>query len=192
MFNRSKMKFMFVMVSLFTLLCAWPLAASAASGASHPPILLKLDGIKGESQDAQYRDAIEINSFSFGVTNPAQITKGGGSSSGKATYSDIQLTKFLDSASLDLLKNAATGKSIKNGTLYFFKNGQDKPYLTIQLSGILVTSQQQSVAADGERMQESVSLTASKMTLIYTLIGPDGKETSQTIEIDLVKNTVTG
>lgn len=181
------------MLSIVSLVCAWPMAASAAAGTvNHHSILLKLDGIKGESKDADklYQDAIEINSYSFGLTVPVTAGKSSGPSVAKPEYNDIELTKYLDSASISLLQTAAAGKAIKSGTLYFFKNGQDKPYLTIQLKNIYVTSQQQYVDDDGDGMQESITLSALQMAFTYTLIGADGRETNQTVTIDRVKNQV--
>ena len=35
--------------------------------------LLKLEGIKGESLDAKHKDEIEIESFSWGATQPAAV-----------------------------------------------------------------------------------------------------------------------
>ena len=40
--------------------------------------LLKLEGIKGESLDAKHKDEIEIESFSWGATQPAGVASGGG------------------------------------------------------------------------------------------------------------------
>lgn len=193
LFNRSKMKLLIVMLTIVTLVCAWPMSAAVAAPVSHHPILLKLNGIKGESQDGNslYKDAIEINSFSFGVTNPVSVLKGGGGGAGKAKYTDFSLTKYLDSASLTLLKNLASGHAIQDGTLYFFKTGQDKPYLTIQLNEIFVTSQQQGVTDSDDRMSESITLMAAQMTFTYTQYGTDGRVVStQTVAIDQENNTV--
>ncbi|GMK38507.1 hypothetical protein PCCS19_15610 [Paenibacillus sp. CCS19] len=192
MFNRSRIKVVLIMLSIVSLVCAWPMAASAAGTVNHHSILLKLDGIKGESKDANklYQDAIEINSYSFGLTVPFNVSKGSGANTAKPEYSDIQLTKYLDTASISLLQTAAAGKAIKSGTLYFFKNGQDKPYLTIQLSNIYVTSQEQYVEDDGDPMEETITLSALEMSFTYTLIGADGRETNQTVTIDRVKNQV--
>lgn len=191
MFNRSRVKVVLIMLSIVSLVCAWPVAAAAATGTvNHHSILLKLDGIKGESKDADklYQDAIEINSYSFGLTVPVSGGKGSGGVGGKAEYADIQLTKYLDTASISLLQTAVSGRAIKSGTLYFFKNGQDKPYLTIQLTNIYVTSQSQYISGDEERMNENITLSASKMAFTYTLIAEDGRETNQTVTIDRDKN----
>ena len=40
--------------------------------------LLKLEGIKGESVDVKHKDEIEIESFSWGATQPAAVVSGGG------------------------------------------------------------------------------------------------------------------
>ena len=44
---------------------------------------LKLDGIKGESADAKHKDEIDIESFSWGMTQPASSHLAGGAGAGK-------------------------------------------------------------------------------------------------------------
>ena len=103
-----------------------------------------LDGIKGESQDRFFKDGIDIMSASFGASNTSKI-----GSAGKASYSDLSLMKLIDSASLPLLKSLAQGKHLTEGTLYFFNgNISGKPYLTIRMRDIIVTSQQLSASGN--------------------------------------------
>ena len=47
--------------------------------------LLKLEGIKGESLDAKHKDEIEIESFSWGATQPGTFASGGGGA-GKVSF----------------------------------------------------------------------------------------------------------
>ena len=49
-------------------------------------IFAKIGDIKGESLDAKHKDEIEVLSFSWGVTNSANIKAGGGGGAGKATF----------------------------------------------------------------------------------------------------------
>ncbi|HTC21801.1 MAG TPA: type VI secretion system tube protein Hcp [bacterium] len=68
------------------------------------------------------KNYIELDSFSFGASNPANVGKSGGAGAGKASLSDInisknpgppaKITKANDSASPSLFQDAATGESL--------------------------------------------------------------------------------
>ena len=73
---------------------------------------LKLDGIKGESQDDKHKDEIHVSSFSFGVTNAGTGGSNLGSGGGRANVQDMHFTKVVDQASPNLFLACATGKHI--------------------------------------------------------------------------------
>lgn len=166
-----------------------PVSASAASGSY---ILLTLDKVTGESQVAKApKGSIDISAFSFGASNSAgQKGAGGGSGAGKPEVADFNFSKYQDSASLSLLENLLSGKAIKNGTISFYSGGENqKPYLTIKLEEIFVTSDSYS-ASGSDRMTESFSLSAKKMTFIYTPTGNKGESLpAQTLVYDVSNNT---
>ena len=54
--------------------------------------VLKIDGIKGESTDSKHKDEIEIESFSWGATQPGSFASGGGGGAGKVSFQDIHFT----------------------------------------------------------------------------------------------------
>ena len=58
--------------------------------------LLELDGIKGESLDEKHKDKIEIDSFSWGVSNDGNMGRGGGGGTGKANFQDLHFTRTGD------------------------------------------------------------------------------------------------
>jgi hypothetical protein len=54
---------------------------------------LKIDGIKGESQDSKHKDEIDVISWGFGETNPAAVARsGGGARSGPVNMQDFKFT----------------------------------------------------------------------------------------------------
>ena len=61
--------------------------------------LLKVDGIKGESTDSKHKDEIEIESFSWGATQPGSFSTGGGGGAGKVSFQDIHFTQKYDKSS---------------------------------------------------------------------------------------------
>ena len=66
-------------------------------------MFLKLDGIKGESQDKSHKDEIAILAWSWGVSNSGSAHLGGGAGSGKVNIQDLSLTKYIDVATPDLV-----------------------------------------------------------------------------------------
>jgi type VI secretion system secreted protein Hcp len=82
-------------------------AAPSASTAG----TLSIEGLQGGS-------ALEVDSYSWGVTNPATVgTPGGGGGAGKATFSDLVVTRPVDSVSPRLVAAAATGQHFDSATL---------------------------------------------------------------------------
>jgi len=71
---------------------------------------LKIEGIDGESQDKDHKGEIEIDSFSWGVTNTS-TGGGGGGSTGKAVSQDFHFTAPLSKASPNLMLACCTGTS---------------------------------------------------------------------------------
>jgi len=102
---------------------------------------LKIDGIKGESQDAGHKDEIDIISFSWGMAQQGTAAKGGGMGAGKVAVHDISVTKQVDMASPKLFDACATGKHIASAQLTCRKAGGSAiEYWTIKLTDILISS----------------------------------------------------
>ena len=56
-------------------------------------IFLTLDGIKGESIDDKHKEAIDVVSWSWGLSNEGTFHSGSGGGAGKANFQDISITK---------------------------------------------------------------------------------------------------
>ena len=103
-------------------------------------IFAKIGNIKGESVDSKHKDEIEVLSFSWGVTNTASITAGGGGASGKATFQDLSIVHNIDKASPLLLKACATGAHFKEATITHRKAGQpQQEFLIVKMNDIIIT-----------------------------------------------------
>jgi len=104
--------------------------------------LLELDGIKGESLDEKHKDKIEIDSFSWGVSNEGNMGRGGGGGT-KANFQDLHFTKQTDKASPLLVKAAATGDHIKKAVLTARKaggKGGQVEYFRVTIEDVMVSS----------------------------------------------------
>ena len=105
--------------------------------------LLELDGIKGESTDEKHKEKIEIDSFSWGVTNDGNMGRGGGGGTGKANFQDVHFTKQTDKSSALLVKSAASGDHIKKAVLTARKaggKGGQVDYLIITMEDVMVSN----------------------------------------------------
>jgi type VI secretion system secreted protein Hcp len=130
---------------------------------------LKIDGIKGESQDDKHKDEIQLESWSFGLSNAGSFGAGGGGGSGKASFQDVHFTSKTNAASPKLFIASATGEHIKSGILTCRKaGGKQEEFLVVTLSDLLVSSYQTGGhGASGELPMDQFSLNFSKIEIAY-------------------------
>ncbi len=142
---------------------------------SQEDYFLKIDGVKGKSQDDKHKDEIHVSSFSFGVTNTGTGGSNLGSGGGRSNVQDMHFTKVVDSASPNLFLACATGKHFKDALVTVRRAG-DKPqeYLTYKLTEVYISSVTTSGHEGGGIAQESVSLNFSKVEINYTPQNADG------------------
>lgn len=138
--------------------------ASAASA----DYFLKLDGIDGEADDANHPGAIQIESWSWGVTQMGTGGHGGGGGAGKASFSDLSVMKRIDKSTPLLAKACATGEHIKNATLIVTRKAQGgtEDYYKLTLSDVTCTSLQQA-GTGSDAPSESVTFTYDKIEMAY-------------------------
>src|SRR5690554_3176025 len=108
---------------------------------------LELDGIKGETADKVYKSkgALDILSWSWGLSNPGAFHIGSGGGTSKANFNDLTFMKYLDKASCGLMDACASGKHIPKAVLTARKASGDKApleYLKITCESAFVTSYQ--------------------------------------------------
>ena len=132
-----------------------------------PDIFLKLDGIKGESQDSKHKGEIDVDSFTWGVHNGHSMGHGGGGGAGKVSFHDISITKSADASTPSLMTACAKGTHIKSGVLTVRKaGGEQEEFYKIQLSQIMVSSIT-NTGANGGVPSEMVSLNFGEIKFDY-------------------------
>jgi type VI secretion system secreted protein Hcp len=142
--------------------------------------LLVIDGIKGESSDSKHKDAIEIESWSWGVSQPrAAAIGGGGGGAGRVVFQDISFKARTSSASPQLFLTCATGQHIKKAVLTVRKSGGDQQeYYKVTIEDCLVSSYQQGSPESSEANDtvpvDSFSLDFAKIELEYHPQRQDG------------------
>jgi type VI secretion system secreted protein Hcp len=125
-------------------------------------IVIKIDGIEGESQLKGHIKEIDVNSVSWGMHNTVSTHTGGGGGSGKVQFQDVHFSKHFDAASHLLQMRCADGKHIPKAEINFRKQGEgQKEYLTVTLTDLLISSYQ------GGNGGEQFSIQFSKFKFDY-------------------------
>jgi type VI secretion system secreted protein Hcp len=133
---------------------------------------IKTPNVDGESADTKFSKAIEILSFSMGISNPATIgSHTGGGSGGKASFSPFSIMKRTDSASPVLMQGCASGQHYDSAVLSLRKAGGAAAlvYLTYTFSEVFIESIQWSGSTGGDDVPtESVSFAYGTLQVSYT------------------------
>ena len=135
---------------------------------------LKIDGIAGESLDSKHKGEIDVESWSWGESNPVPHSAGGGAA-GKVQMQDLQVTANLSKASPQLMLACATGKHFKSAVLTGRRSGAAQhEFLTFSLSDVLVTAYQTG-GSEAALPVDAVSLNFAKIQIEYKELQADGK-----------------
>ncbi|MFQ6551457.1 Hcp family type VI secretion system effector [Aestuariibius insulae] len=156
-------------------------------------IFLELsNNIKGESQDATYKDCIDVLAWNAGMTNSGTTHMGGGAGSGKVNVSDLSLTKYVDLASTDLRRKCCDGTHIERAKLIVRKSGGDAPveYEIWRFETLMTSSYQTGGSKDGlDRIQENLTLNFRRFHTTYTIQDENGVAgASQSYGWDIAEN----
>lgn len=140
-------------------------------------MFLKLEGIKGESQDGKHKDEIDLLAWSWGAAQSGTTHMGSGSGSGKVSVQDLSLTKYVDKASATLFCHCCNGKHISKGTLTVRKAGEHPlEYIVIGLEDIIVTHVSTGGHGSDDRLTENVTLNFRKFDYKYAVQNKDGSK----------------
>ena len=153
---------------------------------------LKLDGIKGESADSKHKGEIEVESFSWGDHNQADIAgaSGAGGGAGKVAFQDLHLTTHVNEASPLLMLACATGEHIKSALLTARKQGgEQQDYYKVTLTDVLVSSYQSGGSNGALIPTDQFSLNFAKIEFSYARQDEKGKLSAPKIaKYDLKQN----
>jgi len=136
-------------------------------------IQIKGPDIKGESTSAQGKDKIELLSWSQSVSMPMTSNSHSNTSAkhGKSDFSDLTISKYMDSTTPILNQHTAGGTNFKSALLTVYMNDKDTgapiEYYSIDMEDIVITSV--SVGAGGsDRAVETLTLHFNKIKWTYT------------------------
>jgi type VI secretion system secreted protein Hcp len=138
---------------------------------------LKLDGIEGESLDSKHKGEIQLDSYSFSVTQSvAYDHSGGGLAAGKSALHDLKIIKRTDKATAKLFAYCASGQHVPKATLIARRAGKDQQeYLKIVFTDLLVSKVDIAAHAKESHIpMDDVSFNYSKIEIEYKEQKPDG------------------
>jgi type VI secretion system secreted protein Hcp len=158
-------------VALFLSLVALtvPGIASAAE-----KIFLKIDGIQGESLDAQHKDWIDVLYWSIGVTSAVSARTVAGAVVGKASFQDLKFTKLIDKSSALLFRAVASGKHIKNATLEVWDAAGKFKFWEIVMEELIVSG----ITNSGNVQANTEEITLNFGTVKWTYTQPKRQDGS--------------
>ena len=135
-------------------------------------MFLLIDSIHGPATTAGQSGAIEVLSFSWGVSRPSTVAAptGAGGGAGKASISSLNVMKRADQVSPTLFLACAQGTVYKTGSLRIVAAGASPagapagPLVELDFTNVAVESVQWSGSEGSESPMESVSLAFARVT----------------------------
>jgi type VI secretion system secreted protein Hcp len=147
---------------------------TSQTGGPSADIFLALDGIPGDSDDANHKNEIAIESFAFLAKRPT-ITPGA------TKLSSLRLDKVYDVSSPKLFAAATSGRHIKNAVLTFSTSSDPSgtDVLTYKLTDVTVTSYEQGGANPDTKplgsLEEEIGLRAARVSVSEKRLGAGGQ-----------------
>lgn len=161
-------------------------------------VFLKFEepAIKGESTDSKHKEEIQVLSWSHSFNQPTKATRStaGGGTVEQANHSDFTFSKYLDTATDDLMKYCWNGKQIGKATLSCYRSdgGEESIlYLEVKMEDIIVSNISIG-GGPGDLPTENISLAYGKVTYKYKSQKPDTGDAGgvQPVSHDLIKQVV--
>jgi type VI secretion system secreted protein Hcp len=154
---------------------------------------VKIDGIRGGSNDSTHKDWSEILSFSQGMFQPASsiASAGGGASTERANLSEFTVVKALDRASTKIYEFCCKGQHINTVVVELCQTGGAR-FLEIKMEDVVICG----VTPTGDAMgtavlpSETVSFNFARILWTYCETHEEGAVVgSVTGGWDLSRNT---
>jgi len=139
-------------------------------------MFLKVDDVKGESQDDKHKDEIDVLNWSWGMNQTGTTHTGAGGGAGKVAVHDISITKYLDKASPNLMLACCNGKHYKEALLTVRKAGENAlEYLKLTMKEVIIASVSTGGGGGEDRLSENLTLNFAEYKIEYQPQGTDGK-----------------
>ncbi len=130
-------------------------------------IFLKIDGIRGESQDVRHTGEIELESFSWSETAATWPGGSGSGGGGRVQMEAFGVTMGVSRASPELFLAVAKGAHFKSAVLSVRHPGSTDDFLKWTLSDIVVSAYRTSDVAGANRVTDGIILLFGKIEIEY-------------------------
>ena len=105
-------------------------------------MFMKVDGVTGESADAQHKGWTDIQSFTWGASQPGAMASGSGGNAGKASFNDLVVAAYMDRARPRSSRTARTASTFRRSRSPRKTGGTQVEFMRVTLQEVLVTSAQ--------------------------------------------------
>jgi type VI protein secretion system component Hcp len=133
---------------------------------------LHLDGIEGGSRSEDHRGAVDVLSWTWGVTTQTGNGGGGAGGMGRPRAHEFRFVHHYDLASPHLSSLAATGRHVLDATLSVVRPGSRDDLLTVTMRELVVT--EVLVSGTEEDADEEVALQPAWIRFDHTEPDPAG------------------
>lgn len=151
------------------------------------------DGSLGDSTNPAHPKEIAVTSFGWTVTNSSYVQSGPNYGTGKPSFQNLLVSKYVDTASNDLLKLVATGQHMPRAWLFVRRPAGATPafdYFTYEMRDVIVTSLTVRGNEGDIAVTEDLQLNFAWVGLSYVPQGSKGEPLpAQTFRWDIVRNT---
>jgi type VI secretion system secreted protein Hcp len=150
------------------------------TGAGTGDMLLQLQGVTGESSDAKHKDFIELESWSWSMLSPTDVSTG--HAHAKVKIEHFKIVKRADRSSPVLIQYLQQNVIVKSGKLIVRKAGGPDalPYYEIEFKNLRVTSF--STQTEKENVLETVTFAFETATFKYIPQSETGAKGGGTVE----------
>ena len=138
------------------------IAAHAPADTTPVRYLMTIEGVNPNNQ-------FQVQSFSWGISNPASFSGGGGLTTGKPSLSSFNIMKFFDASDPALINDCFQGTHIANARVRGLRGTNTTPFLDIYMEDVLVDSHQMSASVNNMPMC-SASFDFVKITINGVLL----------------------
>ncbi|CAM3039863.1 type VI secretion system tube protein Hcp [Pseudomonas alliivorans] len=132
---------------------------------------MKVDGVEGESLDADHKGWVELLSYHYDATQSISQTasSSGGASAGGVSLGDFQISKYVDQATPKLFELCCRGSHIKTVTVRIHRAGAEKfKYMDIVLEEVLIATVSGQGAEQGGFPVEVIALNYGRIKFEYS------------------------
>lgn len=138
-------------------------------------MFLKIKGVDGESVDSAHAKEIDIQSWTWGLSQSVTTHTARGGGAGKVSVSDVSITKLVDKATPNLMKACCTGRHFDEAVITVRKAG-DKPleYIVLTMKDVIISNLNINGANGGDLVTEVLSLNFAEFSYVYVPQKKDG------------------